>query len=186
MNEMVRFALLGCGRIGRMHARHIAAHARAELVVCYDVAGAAALEVAGETGAVGEEALAPAKPGAPVKRVTNISKPTLTVVRPAKGTSNGASVIIAPGGGYSFLAWDLEGEEVAAWLNSIGVTGIILKYRVPRRPSDANTAHVDQHKIVMEVDPMFKVDTGALDKIYIGSNSGKQVPLSTFAREISV
>jgi acetyl esterase/lipase len=32
------------------------------------------------------------------------------------------------------LAWDLEGEEVAAWLNTIGVTGIVLKYRVPRRP----------------------------------------------------
>ena len=49
---MVRFAILGCGRIGRMHARHIRAHPRAELVVCYDVAGAAALETAAETGAV--------------------------------------------------------------------------------------------------------------------------------------
>jgi acetyl esterase/lipase len=45
-------------------------------------------------------------------------------------------VIICPGGGYHNLAWDLEGEEVAAWLNSLGVTGIILKYRVPRRPAD--------------------------------------------------
>jgi acetyl esterase/lipase len=34
------------------------------------------------------------------------------------------------------LYWQLEGEEVAAWLNSIGVTGIILKYRVPRRPDE--------------------------------------------------
>ena len=39
--------------------------------------------------------------------------------------------MICPGGGYSILAWDLEGTEVAQWLNSIGVTGIILKYRVP-------------------------------------------------------
>ncbi|WP_345946920.1 efflux RND transporter permease subunit [Bradyrhizobium sp. 197] len=40
---------------------------------------------------------------------------------------------------------------------------------------------LDQHKIVMEVDPRFKVDTGALDNIYIGNNAGKQIPLSTFA-----
>jgi acetyl esterase/lipase len=43
-------------------------------------------------------------------------------------------MLICPGGGYWNLAWDKEGEEVAAWLNSIGMTGIILKYRVPRRP----------------------------------------------------
>ena len=41
---------------------------------------------------------------------------------------------VCPGGGYWNLAWDLEGTEVAAWLNSIGMTGIVLKYRVPRRP----------------------------------------------------
>jgi multidrug efflux pump subunit AcrB len=41
---------------------------------------------------------------------------------------------------------------------------------------------LDQHKIVMEVDPKFKVDTGALDNLYIGNNAGKQIPLSTFAK----
>ena len=45
-------------------------------------------------------------------------------------------MLICPGGGYHNLAWDLEGEDVAAWLNSIGVTGIVLKYRCPRRPGD--------------------------------------------------
>ena len=40
------------------------------------------------------------------------------------------------GGGYWDLYWELEGEEVAAWLNAHGVTGIILKYRVPRRPDE--------------------------------------------------
>jgi acetyl esterase/lipase len=44
--------------------------------------------------------------------------------------------VICPGGGYWDLFWELEGEEVAAWLNSIGITGIILKYRVPRRPGE--------------------------------------------------
>jgi acetyl esterase/lipase len=92
----------------------------------------------GETGAVGEEKFQDPRPNEakPVKRLTNVSKPTLTVFRPEKGKDTGAAVVIAPGGGYNILAWDLEGEEVAAWLNKLGVTGIVLKYRVPRRPTD--------------------------------------------------
>src|SRR5579884_2023369 len=69
-----------------------------------------------------------------VTGITNVSKPTLSVFRPDKDKDTGACVIVCPGGGYNMLAWDHEGEEVAAWLNSIGVTGIVLKYRVPRRP----------------------------------------------------
>jgi acetyl esterase/lipase len=48
-------------------------------------------------------------------------------------------MIICPGGGYWDLYWELEGEEVAAWLNSVGMTGIILKYRCPRRPGEDKT-----------------------------------------------
>lgn len=68
------------------------------------------------------------------RRIENVSRPTLTVFRPAKEKDTGAAVVIAPGGGYNILAWDHEGLDVAAWLNSIGVTGIVLKYRIPRRP----------------------------------------------------
>ena len=46
-------------------------------------------------------------------------------------------MVINPGGGYSILAWDLEGTEVAEWLNSFGVTAIVVKYRVPRRTGRA-------------------------------------------------
>ena len=72
----------------------------------------------------------------PTKMVTNVTKPTITIYRPAKDKDTGTAVLICPGGGYWNLYWELEGEEVAAWLNSLGVTGIILKYRVPRRPDD--------------------------------------------------
>jgi acetyl esterase/lipase len=65
-----------------------------------------------------------------------VTKPTITIYRPTKDKDTGTSMIICPGGGYWNLYWELEGEEVAAWLNSIGVTGIILKYRVPRRPGE--------------------------------------------------
>jgi acetyl esterase/lipase len=72
----------------------------------------------------------------PTKMITNVTKPTITVYRPAKEKDTGTAVVICPGGGYWNLYWELEGEEVATWLNSLGVTGIILKYRVPRRPDD--------------------------------------------------
>ena len=70
------------------------------------------------------------------RMVTAITKPTITIYRPAKENDTSPAVLICPGGGYWNLYWELEGEEVAHWLNSIGVTGIILKYRVPRRPDD--------------------------------------------------
>jgi len=72
----------------------------------------------------------------PTRMVTNVTRPALAIYRPAKENDTGTAVIICPGGGYWNLYWQLEGEEVAAWLNSIGVTGIILKYRVPRRPDE--------------------------------------------------
>src|SRR5205809_1048810 len=70
----------------------------------------------------------------PTQMITDVTKPTLTIYQPAKDKNTGTAMLICPGGGYYNLYWQLEGEEIAAWLNSIGVTGIILKYRVPRRP----------------------------------------------------
>ena len=72
----------------------------------------------------------------PTRLLSNVSKPTITVYRPAKDKDTGTAMLICPGGGYWNLFWELEGEEVAAWLNSQGITGIILKYRVPRRPDE--------------------------------------------------
>jgi acetyl esterase/lipase len=68
--------------------------------------------------------------------LTDVTKPSITIYRPAKEKDTGAAMLICPGGGYWNLFWELEGEEVATWLNSLGVTGIILKYRVPRRPDE--------------------------------------------------
>ena len=70
------------------------------------------------------------------RMITDVTKPTITIYRPAAEKNTGTAMLICPGGGYWNLYWELEGEEVAAWLNSIGVTGIILKYRVPRRTDE--------------------------------------------------
>lgn len=72
----------------------------------------------------------------PTRLVTNVTKPTLTIYRPASEKNTGTAMIIMPGGGYRNLFWELEGEEVAAWLNAHGMTGIILKYRVPFRAGE--------------------------------------------------
>jgi acetyl esterase/lipase len=72
----------------------------------------------------------------PTRMITDVTKPTLTIYRPAKDHDTGTAVLICPGGGYWNLYWQLEGEEVAGWLNHLGVTGIILKYRVPRHPDE--------------------------------------------------
>jgi len=69
--------------------------------------------------------------GKEVKRLQNVSVPTVTIYLPDAKIDTGASVIIAPGGGFTILALDLEGTEVAEWANSIGMTAIVLKYRVP-------------------------------------------------------
>jgi acetyl esterase/lipase len=69
----------------------------------------------------------------PTRMVTGVTNPTITIYQPPKNKDTGTAILICPGGGYWDLYWQLEGEEVAVWLNSIGVTGIILKYRVPRR-----------------------------------------------------
>ncbi|MFM7096384.1 MAG: alpha/beta hydrolase [Gemmataceae bacterium] len=71
--------------------------------------------------------------GKRIIKLGNVSTPQITVYKPEKSKDTGASVVICPGGGHNILAYDLEGTEVAQWLNTIGVTGIVLKYRVPFR-----------------------------------------------------
>jgi acetyl esterase/lipase len=92
--------------------------------------------VPGDYGTIGPERLrAPSEaPTKNAKWITGVTKPTVSLFRSPKDKNTGAAILICPGGGYWNLAWDLEGEEVAAWLNTVGVTGLVLKYRVPRRP----------------------------------------------------
>jgi acetyl esterase/lipase len=68
--------------------------------------------------------------GKPLIRLGNVSVPTLTVYSPARKNS-GAAVVVFPGGAYHILAIDLEGTEVCDWLNSAGITCVLVKYRVP-------------------------------------------------------
>lgn len=74
-------------------------------------------------------------------RISNVSKPTITVYPAPADKATGAAVLICPGGALRILAWDKEGTEVAEWLNSIGVTAFVLKYRVPTRQKQQRWLH---------------------------------------------
>ncbi|MGH9345229.1 MAG: alpha/beta hydrolase [Terriglobia bacterium] len=73
--------------------------------------------------------------------LTDVSNPTLTVYKPSREKDTGAAVVVFPGGGYQILAMDLEGTEICHWLNSLGVTGVLVKYRVPSPPGIPNYTH---------------------------------------------
>ena len=70
-----------------------------------------------------------------VTRIAEVTNPVLEVFKANNPT--GASVIVCPGGGYNILAIDLEGYEIAEWLNSIGITAFVLQYRVPEKREGA-------------------------------------------------
>ena len=77
----------------------------------------------------------PKKSADDVMRITNVTDPMITVFRPEK--PNGTAVLVCPGGGYGILAYEHEGSQVCDFLVQHGVTGILLKYRVPKRdPKD--------------------------------------------------
>ena len=64
-------------------------------------------------------------------RVTNVSKPTLSVYSPDPARNSGAAALVFPGGSYVRLSYNVEGTEVCDWLNSVGMTCLLVKYRVP-------------------------------------------------------
>ena len=70
--------------------------------------------------------------------VRNVVVPTLTPYLPDPALANGTAVIVAPGGGFTYLAWDHEGTSVAEWLAQRGVAAFVLKYRV------ADTGETDE------------------------------------------
>jgi acetyl esterase/lipase len=75
--------------------------------------------------------------------VTNVTKPTLTVVKPALELANGTAIIVAPGGGFMALSINSEGFDVAKYLAAKGVTAFVLKYRLARSGEDATQEFTD-------------------------------------------
>ena len=84
------------------------------------------------------------KGGVVDRSITNVSQPSVTVYLPAKDKATGTAIVICPGGGYQHLAIDKEGHDIARWLNTIGIAGIVLKYRLPGRMPRASQMELQQ------------------------------------------
>jgi acetyl esterase/lipase len=93
-------------------------------------------KVPGEAENKHEPVRTPNKDG-DVIRLTDVTNPAFFVFKPKREKSNEAGVIICPGGGYSILAYDKEGTEIAEWLTKIGYTAFVLQYRVPKKQEGA-------------------------------------------------
>jgi acetyl esterase/lipase len=90
---------------------------------------------------IGPEAEITRDPPDGVRRLGDVSVPTLEIRHPAPDVRTGTAVLVCPGGGYNILAIEHEGTQVCDWLNSLGVTAALLKYRVPRRDKDQPHVH---------------------------------------------
>jgi acetyl esterase/lipase len=135
--------------------------------------------------------------GRSVLRITNISKPSLTVYAPPAGKNTGAAALVFPGGSYLRLSYTTEGTDICDWLNSIGMTCVLVKYRVPEDGhypanvedlEDAQQAlritrehaaewHIDPHRI-----GVIGFSAGAHLAVVLSTHpdfEGKSVPVST-------
>lgn len=75
--------------------------------------------------------------------VKNIHRPAMYVYLPAKEKANGTAVIVVPGGGNAFVCIEHEGEEIATWLNHVGIAAFVLKYRLQRTEGSHYRADVE-------------------------------------------
>jgi acetyl esterase/lipase len=85
---------------------------------------------------------------APTTMVRNVVIPTLTMFKPAAGTANSTSLIVAPGGAFRFLMMDSEGYDMARWFTQLGVTAFVLRYRVAQMPEDDTEMLAFMHNLM--------------------------------------
>jgi len=104
-------------------------------------------------------------------RVRNVSEAEMYVYLPEKENNTGAAIVICPGGGYMIEAMDHEGYDIAKWLKSKGIAGIVLKYRLPYGNHEIPSGDLRQ---TMRVVRMNAKEWGInIDKIGIaGSSAG--------------
>ncbi|MCR5819453.1 MAG: alpha/beta hydrolase [Bacteroidaceae bacterium] len=66
-----------------------------------------------------------------------VTNPTLEIFKPQASKANGKAIVVCPGGAYSVLSYNKEGQEIATWLNSLGYAAYVLAYRVPNNREGA-------------------------------------------------
>ena len=113
-----------------------------------------------------------------IVRFTNVSRPTVTLVK-ALSEDPVPAVLVCPGGGYSYLAWSHEGVETAQWFKNRGVSAFILKYRCPDQ-RDAALADVQRAISFIRANAvLFNVDPTKLGIIGYSAGANLAVRAST-------
>jgi acetyl esterase/lipase len=112
--------------------------------------------------------------------VKNINNPSITVFFPPAGTANGTAVLICPGGGFRLLVFQAEGVDPAKFFNKLGITAIILKYRLPREPNSPYSLDKQPQedayramRLVRSYAKEWKIDTSKLGML--GFSAGGEV-----------
>ncbi|MFS4467846.1 alpha/beta hydrolase [Maribacter sp. 2210JD10-5] len=77
-----------------------------------------------------------------ILRIKNVQEPTIEVFLPEKSIATGKAVLIFPGGGYGILAYDWEGTDIANFLKTHGIAGIVVKYRLP-----SDESHIEKYNV---------------------------------------
>ena len=112
--------------------------------------------------------------------VKNINNPSITVFFPAPEIANGTAILICPGGGFRLLVFKAEGVDPAKFLNKLGITTIILKYRLPREPNSPYSLNIQPAedayramRLVRSHAKEWKIDTNRLGML--GFSAGGEV-----------
>ena len=112
-------------------------------------------------------------------RLTNVNTPSLTVFLAKDTGKPNPAVMICPGGGYSILAWNLEGTEMAEWLTSQGISAFILKYRVPGNRDGALCDAQRAMGLIRSKAKDFNIDTNRLGIMGFSAGAHLSVRVST-------
>lgn len=123
--------LLGLAALSLLPTRALAQDAASETVFLWP-AGSPTLKGMNET-----EKLSPPnpKPGQRINSIRNVHNPSIEVHLAPADRATGTAILVAPGGGHEQLVWGSEGTDIAKWLNSIGVSAFVLKYRLAQTPN---------------------------------------------------
>jgi acetyl esterase/lipase len=120
-----------------------------------------------------------------ILRFSEVTNPAIEIYLPDPAINNGSAVIVCPGGGYGILTYDLEGTEIAAWLNKLGFTAFVLQYRIPDKREGALQDVQRAIRIVRNNSQKWNIDPGKIGVMGFSAGGSLSARASTLFNNIS-